>query len=234
MPYSNKDFKESNVSYINKDFTSLKNSLMNYAKTYFADSYRDFNETSPGMMMIEMSAYVGDVLSFYIDQQYREMMLPLAEERKNVINMGKMLGYKTKPIVPAYVDLTFTQLVGVTLDAEEVPKYSEASAFDKGIKVTSVSDSSVIFETIEELDFIVSSSADSIHPPIVHSTDSEGLVTNWKITRKVRAISGETKTKTFDVVAPTKFLKLTLSDTNVIEIISVTILIIIIGMKLII
>ena len=107
MAYNNKAFKETNINYINKDFGTLKNTLIEYAKTYFPNTYKDFNETSPGMMLLEMSAYVGDVLSFYIDQQYREMMLPLAEERKNVINMGKMLGYKTKPIVPAYVDLTF-------------------------------------------------------------------------------------------------------------------------------
>ena len=97
MPsYNKKEFKESNVNYLNKDFSSLKGSLVNYAKSYFPNSYRDFNETSPGMMLIEMSAYVGDVLSFYIDQQYREMMLPLAEERRNVVNMAKMLGYKVK------------------------------------------------------------------------------------------------------------------------------------------
>ena len=100
MPnYGKEDFKESNVNYLNKDFTSLKQSLMNYAKSYFPNSYRDFNETSPGMMLLEMNAYVGDVLSFYIDQQYREMLLPLAEERRNIINLANMFGYKVKPIV---------------------------------------------------------------------------------------------------------------------------------------
>ena len=108
MPYSDKDYKVSNVNYLNKDFNSLKSTLIEYAKTYFPNSYRDFNETSPGMMLIEMGAYVGDVLSFYIDQQYREMLLPLAEERRNIITMAKMFGYKVKPIVPAFVDLTFT------------------------------------------------------------------------------------------------------------------------------
>ena len=88
MPsYDNNEFKDSNVKYINKDFGSLKTSLIQYAKSYFPDTYKDFNETSPGMMLIEMSAYVGDVLSFYIDQQYQEMLLPLAEERKNVVNI---------------------------------------------------------------------------------------------------------------------------------------------------
>ena len=85
MPYNDKEFKVSNVEYLNKDFSDFKNVLMEYAKSYFPETYRDFNETSPGMMLIEMSAYVGDVLSFYIDQQYKEMMLPLAQERRNVI-----------------------------------------------------------------------------------------------------------------------------------------------------
>ena len=109
MPtYGDNNFKESNVNYLNKDFSSLKQSLMDYAKSYFPDTYRDFNETSPGMMLMEMSAYVGDVLSFYIDNQYKEMLLPLAEERRNIINMAKMFGYRVKPIVPAYADITFT------------------------------------------------------------------------------------------------------------------------------
>ena len=117
MPtYGKETFKESNVNYLNKDFSALKQSLMNYAKSYFPDSYRDFNETSPGMMLIEMGAYVGDVLSFYIDQQYKEMLLPLAEEKRNVINLANTLGYKVKPILPAYVDLSISQVLGTTGD----------------------------------------------------------------------------------------------------------------------
>ena len=58
---------------------------------------------------MEMSAYVGDVLSFYIDQQYKEMMLPLAEERRNVINMAKMFGYKSKASIPALVPVFVPQ-----------------------------------------------------------------------------------------------------------------------------
>ena len=75
MPYSNREFKESNVNYLNKDFDSFKSTLIEYAKTYFPNTYRDFNETSPGMMLIELSAYVGDVLSFYLDRQFQELFL---------------------------------------------------------------------------------------------------------------------------------------------------------------
>ena len=106
MSYNSKDFSETNINYINKDFASFKANLIEYAKSYFPQTYRDFNETSPGMMLIEMVSYAGDVLSFYIDQQYREMLLPLAEERRNINNIAKMLGYKIKPILPAYVNLS--------------------------------------------------------------------------------------------------------------------------------
>ena len=134
MPtYGKENFKESNVNYLNKDFTSLKQSLINYARSYFPNTYRDFNETSPGMMLLEMNAYVGDVLSFYIDQQYKELLLPLAEERRNIITMAKMLGYKVKPIVPAYVDLTFdSEVLASTGDSSKVD-YSDAGIFDAGI-----------------------------------------------------------------------------------------------------
>ena len=118
--HKKKEYKESNVNYLNKDFFSLRDSLINYAKEYFPNSYKDFNETSPGMMLIEMSAYVGDVLSFYIDQQYKEMMLPLAQERRNITNIAKMLGYKVKPTIPAYVDLTITQEVPSNNDINNI------------------------------------------------------------------------------------------------------------------
>ena len=135
MPYSDKDFKESNVNYTNKDFSSLKNSLMEYAKAYFPNTYKDFNETSPGMMLLELSAYVGDVLGFYIDQQYREMLLSLAEERKNVVNIANMLGYKIKATVPSKTNLRAT--IEVTANTDDInnpkPDYSQAFLIKKGI-----------------------------------------------------------------------------------------------------
>ena len=68
------------VNYLNKNFSAFKGDLIEYAKTYFPNSYADFNESSPGMMFIEMASYVGDVLSFYLDEQFRESLLVYAEE----------------------------------------------------------------------------------------------------------------------------------------------------------
>mgnify|MGYP003110690523 CR=1 FL=1 len=218
MPsYNKKDFKESNVNYINKDFSNLKDTLINYAKSYFPDSYRDFNETSPGMMLLEMSAYVGDVLNFYIDQQYREMMLPLAEERRNILNIAKMMGYKVKPIVPAYVDLTFTSEVNASTSDASLVDYTDGGVFPANITVTSNTNPDLVFETLEPIDFTVSQSIDANTP---RTQNDSGLTATYTLSRTVRAVSAETRTKTFTISTPQKFLKLTLPETNVVDIIS--------------
>jgi len=218
MPtYGKENFKESNVNYLNKDFGALKESLMNYAKSYFPNTYRDFNESSPGMMLLEMNAYVGDVLSFYIDQQYRELLLPLAEERRNIINLAKMFGYKVKPIVPAYVDLTFTSDVAASSGDNSKVDYSKAGTFSPGIEITSAANSDISFTTLEHIDFRISSSNDT---NTIGSVEDSGLASAYTLSRTIRAVSATEKTFSFQVGLPVKFRTLTLPDTNVIDIIS--------------
>ena len=218
MPtYGKENFKESNVNYLNKDFTALKTSLMNYAKSYFPNTYRDFNETSPGMMLLEMNAYVGDVLSFYIDKQYQEMLLPLAEERRNIITMAKMFGYKVKPIVPAYVDLTFTSNVDALSSDVTKVDYSNASVFDEGITIESSTNSDIVFTTLEPIDFRITGSGDTNTPA---SSDDAGLTSTYTLSRTVKAVSATEKTISFKIGTPEKFKTLTIPDTNVIDIIS--------------
>ena len=221
MPYSEDKYTSSNVNYLNKDFVTLKNNLIEYAKTYFPNTYQDFNETSTGMMLIEMGAYVGDVLSFYIDQQYKEMLLPLAEERRNIINIAKMLGYQVKPTIPSHTDVIVTQTVGADLsDLNNIkPNYNEALIINKGMKLLSTNNSSLIFETLEEIDFTVSSS--DFKPTEYSFNDTTKLVSSYKLTRKAKIVNGETRTTTFSVSSPEKFLELTLTENNIIEIISI-------------
>ena len=218
MPtYGKENFKESNVNYINKDFSALKTSLMNYAKSYFPNTYRDFNETSPGMMLLEMNAYVGDVLSFYIDQQYKEMLLPLAEERRNIITLAKMFGYKVKPIVPSYVDLTFTSEVNASSGDASKIDYSNAGIFDAGIEIASDTNSNTIFTTLEPIDFRITGSNDT---ETIGTTDASGLASTYTLSRTVRAVSATQKTLSFQIGLPEKFKTITIPDTDVIDIIS--------------
>ena len=82
-----------NIKYTSKDFSTIKSDLIEYTKSYFPDTYKEFNETSPGMMLIELSSYVGDVLSYYVDSSFIESLLAYAEEKRNVYNIKHNSSY---------------------------------------------------------------------------------------------------------------------------------------------
>ena len=99
------------VTYINKDFGQFRKNLIDFTKQYFPESYTDFNEASPGMLFMEMAAYVGDVLSYYADNNIKESLLEQATERTNIFDIAKELGYTPKNSIPEYVDLDIFQLI---------------------------------------------------------------------------------------------------------------------------
>lgn len=225
MAYNSTSGDVSVTNYLNRDFNQLRSALIEYTKTYYPETYKDFNETSPGMMLMEMSAYVGDVLNFYIDKQYRELLLTMAQEKKNVVHIAKMLGYKTSPVKPAIVRLQLTQEVAA--DASDpnniVPNLSAlaTTVVPAGTQVRSTSDDTIVFETLQEVDF--SSTDFTTIPPIQYTFDStSGLTSTFLLTRHVKAISGETKTLVQSIGSPQKFFNLTLPETNVVEITNLT------------
>ena len=218
MAYTDKQkLIETNVNYTSKDFSTIKADLIEYTKAYFPDTYKDFNETSPGMMLIELSSYVGDVLSYYIDYNYKENLLATATEKRNVRRLSEFLGYKVPNKTPSVVSLKVTTTIDANADG--TPNYGQApSSIDSGLQIASNVDSQILFETTGEIDFTSSGSGDpAVSAPILNS---DGEASSYTLTRYVRAVSGQTKTKSFSVSSPTKFLELDLGDDNVVEIIS--------------
>jgi len=226
MPYSEKQkFKPSNVNYTSKDFSTIKSDLVEYTKAYFPDTYKDFNETSPGMMLIELASYVGDVLSYYIDYNYKENVLATATEKRNVRRLAEFMGYKTTPSTAALVKLKVTTNIDADSSTYE-PDYGSLpinlqSPIGVGLQVKSNVNTELKFETLGEIDFTISGSPDvpPVGPPT--SFNSNGEATGYTLTRYVQAISAETKTKSFTISSPTKFLELDLGVTNVVEILNV-------------
>ena len=221
MAFSEKQkYIPSNVNYTSKDFSTIKADLIEYTKSYFPNTYKDFNETSPGMMLIELSSYVGDVLSYYIDYNYKENILSTATEKRNVRRLAEFLGYKTANKTASIAKLKITTSIGVVSNGD--PDYSDApSSIGTGLQIKSNVDSELIFETTGEVDFTVSGSPDT---PSISAPDlnASGEASSYTLTRYVRAISGETKSKSFTVTSPTKFLELNLGVNNVVEILDVT------------
>ena len=221
MAYSDKTVSPTNINYTSKDFSTIKADLIQYTKAYFPDTYKDFNETSPGMMLIELASYVGDVLSYYIDYNYKESLLTTATERKNVLRLAEFLGYKTTPITPSVVELEVTTDIDAFTDGPANPDYGTLtgtlgqSPLASGIQVASSENSELVYETLGEIDFNISGSPAEgrTMPQIVERNTQTGRATKYRITRYVKAVSGQTKTKSFTITTPVSYTHLTLPTT---------------------
>lgn len=211
------------IRYLNRDFGQFRQNLIDFAKNYFPNTYQDFNEPSPGMMFMEMAAYVGDVLSFYTDVTLKESMLLEAEERPNILSLAQSLGYKPKNNIPANVVLDVYQLVpSVGNGTATKPDYNYAFAIDAGMIVSSISNSSVQFRTTDYVDFRYSSSFDTTDVTVYEIDDITSEPTYYLLKKRVKAISGKVETISFDFDSPKPYDKVVIQADNIIEVLDAT------------
>ncbi len=221
MAYSKVSNKtqDKDVQYLSKDFNSFKDELISFAENYFPDSYKDFSDGSPGMMFIEMAAYVGDVLSYYTDKQLQETYLSLAQDKENLYNLAYSLGYRPKVTAASSATLDVYQLVPSKFTTEYVPDYDYALILEE--ESVFISTEGASFYTTERVNFNFSSSLDPTFKNI-YQFDANNNPEYFLLKKHVKTISAERKTQIFDVSAPEQFFTLSLFDTNIINIESIT------------
>ena len=225
MPSQNPDYNTSTkaikkeVNYLGREFSSIRNNLIEFAKSYFPKTYNDFNEADPGMMFIEMAAYVGDLLNFYVDNQYRETLLHSAEEKKNIFKIAQSYGYKPKLSTPA------TAICDLSV---EVPAIQVGDTFQANLDYAPVVDADstfqstngTIFRLLDDINFKASSSLDMMDIEISKTSGTEP--THFKLTKKAQVKSGKKETQSFTFGNSVKFDKIILNNNNVIDILSCT------------
>ena len=211
------------VSLIGRDFGQFRKNLIDFAKTYFPNTYNDFNESSPGMMFIEMASYVGDVLSFYTDTQLRESLLTTAEEKANLFNLAAAYGYKPKNVVPATVDLDVFQLVPAKGSGDNVkPDFSYAMTVAEGMVIGSTDFRDVEFRTTQLIDFSVSSSFSPTEVTVYQIDNTTNQPTYYLLKKNIKASSGTVKTSTFTFGSPRIYDKIKIEDEDIIRITKIT------------
>src|ERR1051326_2831284 len=209
------------IRYLNRDFSQLKESLINFSKTYFPNSYKDFSDSTPGMMFMEQAAYVGDVLSYYTDYSFKESFIQNATERKNIIALSRYLGYKTKPSQAATGDLDVFQLCPSKLqdDGTYIPDPDYSLILRENMQVSNNAGAYYIMN--QNMDFSVSTSL-SPRNDIVYSRNPDGTPQFFLLKKSGIISSGQIVTKTFTVNDPQQFLKIYLDEDNVLDILNVT------------
>ena len=153
--YKSASAGKKDIKYTGKDFNSFRKNLVEYAKSYYSSSYRDFSENSTGMMFIELASYVGDVLSYYIDHQFKEGFLQYSSERKNIISLANYLGYKIRTSVSATTELEVFQLVPskIGFSGKMEPDFKYALNIQEGMEISSSDGNSPSFRTLSQINF---------------------------------------------------------------------------------
>jgi len=210
------------VRYLNKDFGQFRANLIEFAKNYFPDTYNDFNESSPGMMFIEMASYVGDVLSYYTDNQLKESFLDTAANKPNVLALAANVGYKTKNTIPATVNLDVFQLLPAKTTANgKEPDWSYALTIKENM-IARDDNSGAEFRTLSLVNFAVSSSFNPTEVSIYQISNVDNTPEYYLLKKSVKALAGTIKTKTFTFGAAKRFDKILINDTDIIDITSIT------------
>ena len=210
------------VSYLGKDFSQIRKNLIEFTKQYFPTTYTDFSEASSGMILLELSAYVGDVLSYYADNNLKESLLEQASERGNIYDIANMLGYRPKNSIPAYVTLDVFQLVpSIGSGSNVAPDYTYALSIKPGMQV-GANNGSAAFRTLDLVDFSYSSSFDPTEVTVYESDDSTKQPTYYLLKKQVQAVSGQIVSRTFTFGSPLAYDKIVLPESNIIDIISIT------------
>ena len=209
-----------NINYLNKDFTEYRAQLINYAQTYFPTTYTDFSETSPGMMFIEQAAYVGDVLSFYLDNQIQENYVQYARQDNNLYQMAYMFGYKPNVTTLASTDVDFYQLVPSKVSGSQyVPDYDYALYVNANTTISTRTGTPIIFTIEDPIDFTVSSSDNPTTVSIAQI--SSGNPTQYLLKKTAKAFSGQINTTTVTVGSPQEFLTIDIQANKIAGIVDI-------------
>jgi hypothetical protein len=207
-----------NIKYINKSFDEFRGSLIDYSKTYFPTTYNDFSAASPGMMFMEMAAYVGDVLSFYLDNQVQENYLQFARQSNNLFELAYMFGYKPKVTGVAVTSVDFYQKIPSILSGSTyLPDFTYALYINEN---ATVSNGTTTFLMSDTVDFSTSSSTDLTEISVYEV--SGGNPTYYLLKKTRKAISSTITSQTFNFGSPVRFSTVELSATNLIGILDCT------------
>ena len=200
------------IKYTSREFDSIRSDLVDYAKRYYPNTIKDFSEASFGALMLDSVAYVGDILSFYLDYQVNESFLDSAIEYNNVIRLARQMGYKFRGSAAATGIVTLYAVIpanstGLGPNSDYLPILKKGSSFSSG---------GTSYILMEDVRFDNPS-----NQQVAAKFNSTGTPTHYAIRATGQVISGELRTERISTGDFERFKKVRLSTPNVVEVVSV-------------
>ncbi len=202
------------IDYTSRDFNSIKRDLLTYVKRYYPDNYKDYSQASFGSMVLDSVAYVGDMLSFYVDYNANESFIGSALEYDNIVNIARQMGFKYEETIQSYgyIELMVSIPSKTSENAPDltyIPKLLKGSIFSTTGGTT--------FTLTQDVDFL------DENTDIIGSTLSADGTRAEFYTLKVKGhvVSGQIYTSVVPVGSFRRFLSVEIPGQNIGEIVSV-------------
>lgn len=202
------------IRYTSRDFNSIRQDLLNYAKRYYPDTFKDFSEASFGSLMLDSVAYVGDIMSFYLDYQVNESFIDTSVEYDNILRLAKQMGYKytgspTSTGMVSFYAIVPANTVGLGPNSSYMPILKRGS--------TMASNNGASFILTEDIRF------DNPNNTVVAAqiASATGIPTSYAVKAQGQVISGLYQVEDVKVGAFERFKTVRLAGRNISEIISV-------------
>lgn len=218
-----KDLKKvRELSYLNKDFNNFRSDLLEYANIHYKDNISDFSEASLGGLFLDMAAYVGDVMSFYLDHQFSELSLETATEENNIEQLVRDSGVKITGASPSFCEVdVILEISAVSEDGVYKPNDAELPIIKEGSVFSSLS--GINFEVIEDVNFREKNEYGVLKASVeIQTVDTDSIPLTYLVKRTVTVSSGTRSTESFTVSGFTPFFTVNLTNSDVSEIINVS------------
>jgi hypothetical protein len=209
--------------YLAKDFDALRAQILEYARLYYPDRLRDFSEASLGGLLLDMAAYVGDNMSFYLDHQYNELNPETSVETINIQRHLRTAGVPITGASPAIASVTIYIQVPAINDGNVIVPQSSAMPVIQAGSIFSA-DNGTTFILLEDIDFSKKRSDGTYYATLkIGLRQSDGTPRTFVLSAPGLCVSGREATDSFNVGNTfIPFREITLNNSNVSEIISVT------------
>ena len=206
------------INYDSRNFVDIRTDLINMVRQYYPDIFNDFNDASVGMMLLELNAAVGDMLSFNTDRMFQETQIDYAQERQSVLSMARTFGLKIPGKRPSVTIVDFSVTLPIFGDTFDI---SYAPIIRAGSQVTGAGK---VFETMEDIDFSSPFTISGIPNRIIlPNFNTNNILTSYTLVKREMVINGFSKTFKRVITASdvVPFLEIILPDNNIISIDSV-------------
>jgi len=176
------------INYYARNFADVRGELINFVKQYYPDIFNDYNDASVGMMLLELNAAVGDMLSFHTDRMFQETQIDFAQERSSILSMARTFGLKVPGNRPSVTICDFSAILPVKGDTWNL---TYAPHIRRGVQVNGAGK---VFEAIDEIDFSSPFNSSGIpNRTVIPNYDSNNIIINYTITKREMVINGTTK-----------------------------------------